>query len=800
MDRDSSDSVALGYLTDFSFRANTIDINEDYGIFAARKLYEDFFLTTSPSFGESKVGVDKSRDQRNDNQIFISPTESDDCNRVLYCPRPQCWDHGCNGRRFDSFSHLLRHQSEKWNASDKYSNSNWGAWSSTSRNRDSHDFQSYEENINIKENSLCSSSLIADVRNLDSKSGYIYGDPTLQLHTSHKQSLQHFFTSVDAVLGNLPHESVSGPRNDDTKPTAIEKTAVSCDPRLCNPPSPERKLSYKEKQVQDSLPLSESCSSWSSDDDTDLGEDESDREGHTARMNIPTKTNPPMMENQAPCFDTQPLFSKLKHELTDPIMPELWKLFNGKKRTIRIRFDNNIIQNTHISKCNGSRTSSTAKQNTTRTSKTDSSTTTSSEKVSESYKGEGRSKTRKRQGKGDDSDNEENQERNPKRPKNLPTYSRTLDDTRKFACPYRKYDAKKYCVQNWRSCALTPLDSVARVKGHLYRHHRIFQCQRCKRLFSNQEEVNDHLKQEVACELSKDVQEDGITNEIVEKLRSKKKTHRSQSEEDRWKEMYRIIFSTDVMPDPYFEEIQEDFMQSLNAQQLTDYEEYCRQELPRVIRAELEETTNSLEEQLNNKLVEIIRNAQDRVFASYRSSLTLSGTNDGSESSPHSGAYEAVFPTSSSQVVATGCQFTGNEPGETYSTQEPLFLEPPPSQVDLESSLDIAALDMETSDPEYNDRSNSVHNDTTDILSLLTANSIANAPVSSSEALPRLRTNRGETNEAENKAANLHLGYDVDKGKTTTDYFDPSLLQSGTDFDFGDTDFSHFDMSYFDSV
>jgi hypothetical protein len=33
-----------------------------------------------------------------------------------------------------------------------------------------------------------------------------------------------------------------------------------------------------------------------------------------------------------------------------------------------------------------------------------------------------------------------------------------------FACPYRKHDPRKYSVSNWRSCALTPLATVARVK------------------------------------------------------------------------------------------------------------------------------------------------------------------------------------------------------------------------------------------------------------------------------------------------------------------------------------------------
>lgn len=27
--------------------------------------------------------------------------------------KPQCWEHGCNGREFSTFSNLLRHQREK---------------------------------------------------------------------------------------------------------------------------------------------------------------------------------------------------------------------------------------------------------------------------------------------------------------------------------------------------------------------------------------------------------------------------------------------------------------------------------------------------------------------------------------------------------------------------------------------------------------------------------------------------------------------------------------------------------------
>lgn len=49
------------------------------------------------------------------NQQQASATqESPDTVRVVHSrPRPQCWDHDCNGRRFSTFSNLLRHQREK---------------------------------------------------------------------------------------------------------------------------------------------------------------------------------------------------------------------------------------------------------------------------------------------------------------------------------------------------------------------------------------------------------------------------------------------------------------------------------------------------------------------------------------------------------------------------------------------------------------------------------------------------------------------------------------------------------------
>ncbi|KAK4142628.1 uncharacterized protein C8A04DRAFT_38156 [Dichotomopilus funicola] len=48
--------------------------------------------------------------------------------RVVHSrPKPQCWEHGCNGRQFSTFSNLLRHQREKSGQAAKATCPNCGA-------------------------------------------------------------------------------------------------------------------------------------------------------------------------------------------------------------------------------------------------------------------------------------------------------------------------------------------------------------------------------------------------------------------------------------------------------------------------------------------------------------------------------------------------------------------------------------------------------------------------------------------------------------------------------------------------
>lgn len=170
------------------------------------------------------------------------------------------------------------------------------------------------------------------------------------------------------------------------------------------------------------------------------------------------------------------------------------------------------------------------------------------------------------EGQGDgDGDDDDDDQRAPKRVRGS---SCTANDNGKFACPYRKYDPRKYCVQNWRPCALTPLENVARVKfvptpsqerfltnlahgrAHLYRHHRIFQCPRCKNLFLNQNVLDEHTLAPEGCIPNRINLAEGITADVEKRLRCRKKTYPHQTEADRWEEIYRMLFNTVTVPSP----------------------------------------------------------------------------------------------------------------------------------------------------------------------------------------------------------------------------------------------------------
>ena len=87
-------------------------------------------------------------------------------------------------------------------------------------------------------------------------------------------------------------------------------------------------------------------------------------------------------------------------------------------------------------------------------------------------------------------------------------------------------------------------------RGHLYRHHLIHQCQRCKNTFESEDILDEHIEAITSCELNASEPVDGINSKIKMQLKCRKKAFPGQTEADKWKEMYKTIFPNEEPPSP----------------------------------------------------------------------------------------------------------------------------------------------------------------------------------------------------------------------------------------------------------
>ncbi|WAO87254.1 HET and ankyrin domain protein [Fusarium falciforme] len=149
-----------------------------------------------------------------------------------------------------------------------------------------------------------------------------------------------------------------------------------------------------------------------------------------------------------------------------------------------------------------------------------------------------------------------------------------------LACPFSKhYPHKKWprCQRGW--------ESVHRIRKHIYRAHALrIHCDRCFKEFKEETDLEQHRHEAIPCQVI-DAPNDRICikEDIIRKLRSRKRV-RNVSTEERWKQMYAIIFP-DVndkdIPTPYYHLHITDITDEMRAQ----HRSFLRREVPdRVIR------------------------------------------------------------------------------------------------------------------------------------------------------------------------------------------------------------------------
>ncbi|OHE91173.1 hypothetical protein CORC01_13515 [Colletotrichum orchidophilum] len=167
-----------------------------------------------------------------------------------------------------------------------------------------------------------------------------------------------------------------------------------------------------------------------------------------------------------------------------------------------------------------------------------------------------------------------------------------------LACPYLKYDSSR---------------------EHLHRTHRQKpNCPRCRSIFETETEVGQHLKGQTLCKV---VQGEGLVegfDAVQEKLlKSKKRRKGVETEEDKWREIFRILFPDHkYMPDPFFKTSVDD--QHATAQpsknEQDDVESIFTGDIPSPVE---DETFSEMEEAVGGRLSKKKRRKLMNVFKGF---------------------------------------------------------------------------------------------------------------------------------------------------------------------------------------
>ncbi|PKS05713.1 hypothetical protein jhhlp_007542 [Lomentospora prolificans] len=169
------------------------------------------------------------------------------------------------------------------------------------------------------------------------------------------------------------------------------------------------------------------------------------------------------------------------------------------------------------------------------------------------------------------------------------------DGERKFACPFYKHDPSR-CLKS-RACAPPGFPSLHRLK--------------CQESLGSEKALNAHLRSDDRCEKVDEMPWYGITEAQEAAIRARPGKEKG-SEEERWKDIYKIIFPDALdTPTPYYDE----------EPALAGVRQYLRQELPPLVRRELEEEVerklSCVEADMKREAINLIQRLACRLIQSY---------------------------------------------------------------------------------------------------------------------------------------------------------------------------------------
>ncbi|KAI1501949.1 hypothetical protein F5X99DRAFT_380937 [Biscogniauxia marginata] len=195
----------------------------------------------------------------------------------------------------------------------------------------------------------------------------------------------------------------------------------------------------------------------------------------------------------------------------------------------------------------------------------------------------------------------------------------------RFACPYLKYNPIKY--KDWQNCPGPGWRDVHRVKEHLYRRHRQPRhiCGRCWEPFDDEQSYIDHQRTTEPCSLREKEPIEGFDSSQEAKLRSRKKMMTVKSEDEKWQQVFRILFphvSEEDIPSPFYDFDQLSNPAAQTHDTLTECEMYVCREVPlrlrQLLRPEIDRDLHIVEQSLARRVVESMPKLLDELFREFR--------------------------------------------------------------------------------------------------------------------------------------------------------------------------------------
>ncbi|KAK3690224.1 hypothetical protein B0T22DRAFT_379539 [Podospora appendiculata] len=310
----------------------------------------------------------------------------------------------------------------------------------------------------------------------------------------------------------------------------------------------------------------------------------------------------------------------------------------------------------------------------------------------------------------DDEDDDDDPERS--RPPSAQSKRRSISPKR-FACPFRKHDPRTYNLHDHEVCTVKNWPTIPRLKEHLYRRHYRIHCQRCKETFRDTKDLASHEMMPEGCLVSNIPPPGDITTYQEKQLKSRKHTARHQSDEEKWTEIYKLLFpDDDIVPSPYPEYTDDLGHLSPEAHNKLDFQHYLLTSLPRLFHQTAEEHAGRHMQALDvlpmESIPKIIDDSLHRAFRAWESqgrnvpayfSPTFSVSENGSGAPPSPWGQPEPSQNSNKTYAPTPSAYgnlqappppppTGYEWGHYTQNQHPLFsVDPPPSESFVNDSM-----------------------------------------------------------------------------------------------------------------